>query len=142
MIRKYKASDEDQIIHVWHKSSDLAHPFLTEEFQKLEKINIREIYLPQTKTWVFEEDENIIGFISMLGNELGAIFVLPEYIGKGIGSELFLHVREVYGDLTVRVFEKNNIGRKFYDKKGFKLIREENHEETGETILFMKLDAN
>lgn len=139
MIRKYDPGDEDDVINVWRKSSAQAHPFLTESFQNREEENIRKIYLPSTATWVCEIEEKIVGFISMIKNEIGALFVLPELIGTGIGSELISHVNNSFKNLTVRVFEKNDIGRNFYDKKGFKIITQEIHEDSGEVMLFMEL---
>ena len=138
MIRKYKATDTDTIIDVWYKATTLAHPFMTEEFKKKEDTAIREMYLPNTETWVYEKDENVIGFISMIENEVGAIFLLPAFHGQGIGKKLMDTVAEIYKELEVEVFEKNKIGRAFYDRYGFTFLKKLMHEETGEELLRLK----
>ena len=39
---------------------------------------------------------------------------------------------------TVQVFKQNKIGRAFYDKYGFKLIKEYFHEESKQDLLRLK----
>jgi putative acetyltransferase len=85
-IRQYKHSDLDSVLSSWERATRLAHPFMTDEFIAKERKNIAEIYLPNTDTWVIEFDEEVKGFIALMGNEVGAIFLQPEFHGKGAGS--------------------------------------------------------
>ncbi len=55
---------------------------MTDEFIAQERKNVAEIYLPNTDTWVLELDEEVKGFIALMGNEVGAIFLQPECRGK------------------------------------------------------------
>lgn len=141
MIREFKETDIEEIIETWFLSSSLAHPFLEDSFMEKEKQNIREIYLPNTKTWVFEVSEKVVGFISMMGNEVGAIFVRPEFHGKRIGKNLMDLVAGLYGELEVEVFAENLIGRAFYDRYGFKVYKEHFHKLTGHKLLRMKFNS-
>ena len=50
--------------------------------------------------------------------------------------------QELHGDLEVEVFKKNLIGRNFYVKYGFKLIKEKVHEQTDEQVLRLKFTDN
>ena len=138
MIRKYNPIDTDTIVNVFYQASLLAHPFLKSDFIEKEKKNIREIYLPNTETWVYFDQEKVVGFIAMMGNEVGAIFLLPEYHGKGIGSQLMNHVAQLHKTLEVDVFEKNSIGRAFYERYGFVFLEKHLHEETGEMLLRLR----
>ena len=140
MIRKYEATDIEGIIEVWYEASLIAHPFLDSDFIEKEKRNIRELYIPNTKTWVFSKKNVVEGFISMMGNEVGAIFVRPEKHGQGIGKTLMDHVGQFHGSLEVDVFKDNKIGRKFYDKYGFKAVKEHIHEETKRSLLRMEFN--
>ena len=139
MIRKHKETDLEAILEVWHQASTLAHPFLDEAFVEKATKAMREIYIPGSETWVYEENGIIIGFIGMMGNEIGGLFVLPHHHSKGVGRQLVEFIRESYEELEVEVFKQNKIGRAFYDKYGFKIIKEELHEESGEEILRMKI---
>lgn len=141
-IRQYAKNDENRIIDIWVQSNALAHPFLPPEFVSKVKKDMREIYLPNTKSWVYEEKGTIVGFISMIENEIGGLFVIPNYHSKGIGTQLVDFVSNYYKVLEVEVFKKNNIGRKFYAKYGFIFIKEYFHEESKNTILRLKYTVN
>ena len=138
MIRKYIESDIDEILEVWYQASRMAHPFLDADFMGMEKRNIRDVYIPNTSTWVYTDEDLILGFISMMGNEVGAIFVRPDYHGKGIGKQLMDFVSDFHEEMEVEVFERNNVGRAFYDKYGFELIEELIHKETNNKLLRLR----
>ncbi len=138
MIRVYKDTDLEEVLDVWSKSTVVAHPFMDEAFIQKERANVRDLYIPNTKTWVFPGQDGLDGFISMMGNEIGAIFVRPEKHGQGIGKALMDFVNQFHKVLEVEVFKNNKIGRAFYDKYGFEFIKEYIHEETGRTVLRMK----
>jgi putative acetyltransferase len=138
MIRKHTEKDIDQIINIWYNASTLAHPFLKSTFVEKVKKDMREIYIPNSETWIFEEHNTAIGFISMLGNEIGGLFVLPNHHSKGIGTQLVNFANTIHNELEVEVFEKNRIGRSFYDKYGFKMIKQFTHTESHNEVLRLR----
>jgi putative acetyltransferase len=140
-IRQYVKSDLEAVLSSWESATRLAHPFMTDEFLAQERKNTAEIYLPNTDTWVLEIDEEVVGFIALMGNEVGAIFLQPEHHGIGAGQVLMDKARELHGDLEVEVFAENTIGRKFYSKYGFKFPEEKRHEPTGQQILRLRYAA-
>jgi putative acetyltransferase len=142
MIRQYEDADLDSVLSSWENASKVAHPFLKEEFQAQERKNIPELYIPNADTWVVEVDDQVVGFIALIGNEVGAIFLQPAHQGKKIGKLMMDKAKELHGDLEVEVFERNSIGRNFYAQYGFKLIEEKVHEPTGERLLRLKYTAN
>ena len=93
MIRKREEKDNDEILNVWYQASSLAHPFLEADFVEKTKKDLRDVYIPNTETWVYEENNSVIGFISMIGNEIGGLFVLPNKHFKGIGTRLVDFIR-------------------------------------------------
>ena len=123
MIRKREDKDNDEIMNVWCQASSLAHPFLEPDFVEKVKKDLRDIYIPNTATWVYEDKNVVIGFISMLENEIGGLFVKPGNQLKGVGTQLVDFVRQLHSELEVEVFEKNAIGRAFYKKYGFAQIK-------------------
>lgn len=141
MIRKYNAEDLAELLDVWYDASQIAHPFLTRDFLGQERRNVIQKYLPIAETWVFEEEGQVVGFIALIGNEVGGIFVTPRRHGQGIGRALMDHARASRSHLDVEVFEANEIGRAFYHAYGFKVIRPVVHEETGEPVLRLRLDC-
>lgn len=138
MIRKHQESDLDSIMYVWQVSSAIAHPFLNSLFVKKVEYDMKTLYIPNSDTWIYENDQEAVGFISMNEDEIGGLFVLPQHFSKGIGTELVNHVSASHKKLEVEVFEKNEIGRAFYKKYGFNLVKEFLHEESGERVLRLK----
>lgn len=134
MIRPYQAADCDAILRVWSLATAVANPFLDKDFLQQEYQNIPALYLPMAETWVWQEKQSLVGFMSLLGNEVGALFVDPAYHRQGIGRALINHAQQLRGALEVEVFEQNLQGRKFYAQMGFKLLQQKIHDQTGNSV--------
>jgi GNAT superfamily N-acetyltransferase len=50
--------------------------------------------------------------------------VLPEAHGRGIGGALLQVAKSVFGSLQLWTFQRNDKARRFYQARGFQLIRE------------------
>ena len=131
IIRKYADPDCDGVIEAWYAASLVATPFLSDEFMSEERGNIRTKWLPMAETWVSDADGTIAGFIALIGNEVGAIFVHPDYQGQGIGRALMDQAASLRDELVLDVFEENAIGRRFYDRYGFQFESKHLHDDTG-----------
>ena len=140
-IRPYRPSDLEAVLNSWEVATRLAHEFMTDEFIANERKNVEEIYLPNTDTWVAEIDSEVEGFIALMGNEVGALFLQPHCHGKGFGKALMDKAQELHCDLEVEVFKANTMGRRFYAKYGFEPLDETWHEPTGEPVLRLKFTA-
>lgn len=140
-IRPYAPSDLTSVLDSWEAATRLAHEFMEDDFIAQERRNIEHIYLPNTDTWVAEVDGEVRGFISLMGNEVGAIFLDPGLHGRGIGRELMDKACELHDELEVEVFKENSIGRAFYSRYGFELLEEKHHEPTGQALLRLRFDA-
>ena len=90
------------------------------------------IFLQAILMWLIQ------GFISMTGNYLAALFVIPESQGTGIGKALLEHVKERHTEITLNVYAKNESSVLFYEKQGFRLIEEQIEERTGEKEFIMR----
>lgn len=141
MLRAYRSTDLEDVLATWAAASALAHPFLSEAFQAAERELIATTYLPAAETWVWQDGERVVGFISLLGHEIGGLFVHPSFQGRGIGSALVDEARRRHGDLEVEVFADNALGRAFYDGRGFRHLADGVHEDTGLPILRLRLPA-
>jgi putative acetyltransferase len=140
MIRSFADRDVEDLLDVWHRASLIAHPFLTEGFLQRERVEIVERWLPTAETTVFESDGRVVGFLSLIGNEVGAIFVDPDCHGRGFGQALMDHARDRRPHLELSVFEANEIGRRFYDAYGFRIIERRIEETSGQPELRLRLD--
>ncbi len=137
-IRKYETKDTDALILIWQSANALAHPFLDEGFVSQVAIDMRNLYLPNAETWVLDIDEQPVGFIALLGSEIGGLFLDPAQHGKGYGKALTDYAAKLKGQLSVEVFEKNNIGRGFYDRYGFVEVSKHLHEQSNQIVLKME----
>ncbi len=142
MIRAYQDDDLADLLEVWYQASLIAHPFLDETFLNQERENIAALYLPLAETWVYVREGRLVGFIALIGNEVGALFVDPTVQGKGIGRALMDHAGTLRAELEVEVFKANRIGRRFYDHYGFSLVKEHIHEQTGQPVFRLRLSGN
>ncbi len=136
IIRQYKTTDLDNVLNSWEVSTRLAHAFMEDEFIAQERNNVEHMYLPNTDTWVAEIDGVVKGFIALMGNEVGALFLLPEYHGQGIGKALMDKAQSIHGELEV--FKVNLIGTAFYSRYGFTHLSESLHEPTGQQVLRLR----
>ncbi len=141
MIRPYRSEDEEAVVEVWYAASLLAHDFVPASFWEAEKQDIKTKYLPMAQTWVYECDGQVAGFLSLLDNHIGGLFVHPDYQGKGIGTQLIEHAKQLHPELTLDVFKQNTKSRHFYEKCGFKVTAETIHEATGCVNLTMHLTS-
>lgn len=141
MIRKREEKDTEHIIRIWQEASKIAHAFLADDFVEKAKKDLRDVYLPLTDTWVYEDDHGVIGFISMLGQEIGGLFVWPHDQKKGIGTQLVNFVKAFHSEMQVDVFEENALGRAFYDKYGFVMKERYFHAASGSFVLRLHYPA-
>lgn len=141
MIREYRTKDTDALVSIWRSASSLAHPFLKETFVAQEENNVRTLHLPNAETWVLEDNEIPIGFIALIGDEIGGLFLEPSFHGRGLGKAMVDHAVDIKGPLRVEVFERNAIGRRFYERYGFVEVGQYRHEASGETTLKLALPS-
>ena len=139
MIRIYKETDLEDVMNIWFEAQSIAHPFLTEDFVTMVKTMMKEKFIPNSKTWIYEAEGHVLGFIAMMNNEIGGLFVRPNRQTKGIGTQLVKHVFPFHEAIEVEVFNENKIGKPFYLKLGFKTVSEYIHEDTNQKVLRMQL---
>lgn len=138
MIRLYSGTDLEDVIIIWREAFTLAHPFINPQFIDQVEHDIRAIYMSKAITWVYTTEGKIKGFISMLGNEIGALFINPKSHRKGIGTKLINHVAEQHKHLEVEVFKMNSMGNTFYQKYGFVFLKDYMHDPTSQVVLRLK----
>jgi putative acetyltransferase len=139
MIRAYDDADLDDVVEVWYQASMVGHPFLTSEFFETEREQITTQLTRSAETHVYEVDDHLVGFVALVGNEVGAIFVHPDHQRRGIGHALLDHATTLRPSLELEVFEENVIGRSFYAAYGFEFVSARPEETTGHTVHRLRL---
>lgn len=118
----------------WRRANTIAHPFLTDAYAAQSEQEVRNLYIPNAETYVLEVQGEVIGFIALLGKEIGGLFLEPSKHGLGYGRALVDHAVAIKGPLKVEVFRDNKIGRPFYERYGFVLVAEALHEPSGQIV--------
>ncbi|MBB1139895.1 N-acetyltransferase [Myroides sp. WP-1] len=138
MIRLFVATDSKEVVELWYEASVLAHDFIAPEYWQEKKEDMAQIYIPNSETYVYEKEKHILGFVSLIGNYIAAIFVAPNQQGKGIGKELMQFVKQKKSTLELGVYAKNTNSIAFYKKQGFVVVEEKLDEPTGEREVVME----
>lgn len=139
MIRKLKDEDTVKVMTIWTKGNFEAHDFIDKDYWLLNYNKVKNEYLKKSETYVYVENNEIKGFISLLNHEyIGALFVRKEYRRKGIGKKLINFVKDKYKKLTLKVYEKNIDAVLFYVSLGFINQKIQIDEETNEKEYVME----
>jgi putative acetyltransferase len=141
MMREYNSEDIDALIAIWDNAEPLAHPFLSDKVRDQVRRDTISIYLPNSETWVLESDGAPVGFIAMIGTEIGGLFLDPSEQGKGLVRQMVDHIVAIKGPLTVEVFKENKIGLPFYERYGFLVIGEGVFDASGDETFKMAMPA-
>ena len=98
-------------------------------------------YIEKNTVFVFEQKKTLIGFYSVVileqdletalitiekGSWLDHMFIAPQFIGRGIGRQLFAHLKSWCGSSgvkTIRLLADPN-AQGFYEKMGCRYIEE------------------
>ena len=136
-IKKISSDEIDTVVDIWYKASIQAHGFIPNEYWEKNKISMKNEYIPMSETYVAMNEQEILGFISLLNEYLAALFVKPEIQGTGIGSLLINHGKSLQKNLQLKVYSKNKKSIQFYLNNNFSIISESTDETTGEKELLM-----
>lgn len=122
MIREFHPADLPALLDVWLDSTIAGHPFIDPLYWQQSLPLVRDEYLPDAQTWVYLEDEKLLGFISVMnGSFIGALFVTQHAAGRGIGSALLHQAKQHYTALSLEVYQKNTRAVNFYHRNGFRI---------------------
>lgn len=139
MIRKFREEDTVKVMTIWTKGNFEAHSFIDKDYWLLNFNKVKDEYLKKAETYVYVDNDEIKGFISLLNNYfIGALFVRKEYRRQGIGRKLVNFVKDKYDKLELQVYEKNVSAMLFYSSLGFVNKKIQIDEETNEKEYVME----
>lgn len=89
--------------------------------------------------WLAEEDGTLAGFISFGAGWVNHLFIDLGCQGRGVGSALLDLAKAENDALLLWVFQENVKARRFYERRGFRLVREtdgaENEEKEPDALI-------
>lgn len=139
MIRQFISNDMSRVLDIWLSASVQAHDFVEADFWRSQVESMRDIYIPSSEVYVYEQESGTVGFYALYEDKLAAIFVAPEHQGKGIGKSLIQHAKTKRKSMTLLVYKSNIASVKFYLSQGFSIVGEGIDENTGHAEYSMRI---
>ena len=85
---------------------------------------LRQRAFPTCEVWGAFEGAVMIGMIAFRKDWIDQLYVLPEAQGRGVGTELLQVAQGAFDRLQLWTFQRNDRARRFYQARGFALVRE------------------
>lgn len=104
---------------IWLAASVAAHDFIDPDFWIANRDAMVEQYLPESELSLATRDGVVVGFAAVRGDVLEALFVRPDFWGRGVGRELLAELFATRPRLRLSVYRKNARALSFYQKAGF-----------------------
>jgi putative acetyltransferase len=82
-----------------------------------------DVLFPTNQVWVAEAGGAIAGYAAWSHGWLNHLYIHPDHHGQGLGDALLAKAMEAEADLQLWAFQRNGRARRFYEKRGFSLVR-------------------
>lgn len=130
-IRAYEAADLEKLSALWFEASLIAHAFIGEACLREQRVLVETVYLPGAETWVAVRGGEPAGFISLMEDFIGGLFVSPHHQGAGIGRRLVRYAVQLKGPLRLEVYTANTQAFAFYKALGFEELSRRAQDDQG-----------
>ncbi len=131
MIRKFEMKDTKRVMQIWLDVNMDAHNFVQDDYWLSNYQSVQKQLL-QADIFVYEQDEEIQGFVGMTDDYLAGIFVDKKCRSMGIGKELLECVKQNYPVFSLNVYQKNRRAVDFSLREGLSIISKGIDEDTSE----------
>ena len=131
MIRELRKADINRVANIWLDTNITAHYFISAQYWKSNFELVKELLL-QATVYVYEDKQEIQGFIGLSNEYIEGIFVSAEMQSQGIGKILLNYVKGKRNKLILNVYQKNTRAISFYQREGFEIQYSGLDEATGE----------
>ena len=131
MIRKLKKADINKVADIWLNTNIKAHYFIPAQYWKSNFELVKELLL-QATVYIYEDHQEIQGFIGLNDEYIEGIFVSYELQSHGIGKTLLNYAKDRRNKLFLNVYQKNTQAISFYQREGFEIQYSGLDEATGE----------
>lgn len=136
MIRRFEKEDLEIIMKIWLDTNIQAHDFIPADYWKKNFDSVK-CMLPEAEIYVCEAEGNVKAFIGIDSGYIAGIFVSSEMQSNGMGKQLLDKAKELYSNLSLSVYQKNQKAIQFYRREQFVVKQEQIDEDTGEAEYLM-----
>ena len=131
MIRELRKVNINKVAEIWLDTNIKTHYFISAQYWKSNFELVKELLL-QATVYVYEDKQEIQGFIGLSNEYIEGIFVSAEMQSQGIGKILLNYVKGKRNKLILNVYQKNTRAISFYQREGFEIQYSGLDEATGE----------
>ena len=131
MIRELRKVDINKVAEIWLDTNIKTHYFISAQYWKSNFELVKELLL-QATVYVYEDKQEIQGFIGLNDEYVEGIFVSGEMQSQGIGKILLNYAKDKRNKLYLNVYQKNARAISFYKREGFEIQHSGLDEATGE----------
>ena len=131
MKRELRKVDINKVAEIWLDTNIKTHYFISAQYWKSNFELVKELLL-QATVYVYEDKQEIQGFIGLSNEYIEGIFVSAEMQSQGIGKILLNYVKGKRNKLILNVYQKNTRAISFYQREGFEIQYSGLDEATGE----------
>ena len=131
MIRELRKVDINKVAEIWLDTNIKTHYFISAQYWKSNFELVKELLL-QATVYVYEDKQEIQGFIGLSNEYIEGIFVSAEMQSQGIGKALMNYAKDKRSKLLLNVYQKNTRAISFYQREGFEIQYSGLDEATGE----------
>ena len=131
MIRELRKVDINKVAEIWLDTNIKTHYFISAQYWKSNFELVKELLL-QATVYVYEDKQEIQGFIGLSNEYIEGIFVSAEMQSQGIGKILLNYEKGKRHKLILNVYQKNTRAISFYQREGFEIQYSGLDEATGE----------
>jgi GNAT superfamily N-acetyltransferase len=125
MQRRLELSDMDAAARVHRIAFDRALPTLAGLHSPDEdRWFFRERVFASCELWGAFDGSTMRGMIAFREEWIDQLYVVPDAQGQGIGTSLLEIAQGSHGLLQLWTFQRNGRARRFYEARGFHLVRE------------------
>lgn len=105
MIRELRKVDINKVAEIWLDTNIKTHFFISAQYWKSNFELVKELLL-QATVYVYEDKQEIQGFIGLSNEYIEGIFVSAEMQSQGIGKILLNYVKGKRNKLILNVYQK------------------------------------
>ena len=105
MIRELRKADINRVAKIWLDTNINAHYFISAQYWKSNFELVKELLL-QATVYVYEDKQEIQGFIGLSNEYIEGIFVSAEMQSQGIGKILLNYVKGKRNKLILNVYQR------------------------------------
>ena len=131
MIRELQKADINKVADIWLDTNIKAHSFIPAQYWKSNVELVKELLL-QATVYVYENNQEMQGFIGLNNEHIEGIFVSDKMQCHGIGKNLLDYAKNKRNKLTLNVYKKNTRAISFYQREEFEIRYSGLDEATGE----------